>query len=193
MNIEPIISEELRKQIAEIRKKLFVYEALGEIYFTNNIDCKALIYPITSGAVLNKIQVLALSKAIRTTRDDLVYLSLLERSNSAEHIEDWEIPLDNFETYISFHSPHTVLENVLYSPSGKWGVGLTLDNFGVIGGSNEFCQCFFREIGEDTEKVTRKFIDDSMADKWINKDVVRKILINFYGLEKGQQFLYNRA
>ncbi len=186
--ILPITTDEDRHRILQVRESIFSYQNLGEIYFTPTIASRAILYPIGPGPLLNRTEVNALAKVAQVVADESVYFSLLERAAESDHIEDWLLPINNIKSYLDFRSPHMVLENALYSPRGTWGIGMTVDEFAVIGGSPKFLESFLTELEKDPDEMTRAFINNTLRNESCDPAWLKAFLVNFYGKARGLQY-----
>lgn len=110
--------------------------------FTPNIPARKIIYEYFYRIESPLIE--AIVAAASSIGDTGFYFSALWRLDDevTEEPYHWYIPLSEISTYIAGRDEvfGTALhvENVLYSPQGKWGVMMSHEHHGLLGGSPSF-------------------------------------------------------
>jgi hypothetical protein len=104
--------------------------------FTSAVDAVLVFYPI-EGYWLTRPQYDSVVNAARALGDSTFYLSLVEHSGDwVARGEHWLCKFPRYEEYRGIES--LVLENALYSSSGRWGVLISHESHALVGGSREF-------------------------------------------------------
>lgn len=186
-----VITESEYNQKAEkaFRTVFKVYGPFGEL-FTPLISERTLIYPAWYSLTESQLQ--ALVQAVKSVGDDAFYLSLLERIQDPDEAQHWFIPLDDVETYRSVPWPVRGLENALYSPTGRWGIKFTMDQYAIVGGSRIFMDTLFAHLSISVDEQAHKFLLDHKPDQDTSDHDLRWLtgfLTNLYGQAKARKML----
>jgi hypothetical protein len=166
-------------QALEVYNQIFSSREGDDISFTPRIQRCGILYPIAF--VLGKNEAQALVKAARLIGDNAFYLSLTERPAGA--IGDWRIPLGAINAYLEKRLYYAVLANTLYSVNGHWGIILLAESFGAVGGSSEFVETFYSELGITNDQIVQRFIND------YGEKIARYTLPIYFGYEQAQKYL----
>jgi hypothetical protein len=187
MSIQRYTQEEFPLNGKDAYNKIFQeMESIGEVIFTGEIECKGILYPTST--VLSSREIEALLEAIKVYDEDYVFISSIRRNEkNKELIIDWKIDIDSLEIYPSLNELYHGLENAIYSPRGNWGIYLSLDDSGVIGGSEEFITRFYNQLGETIEDITKNFLRD-FWEPGKREENLKIYLMSLYGVEKGRSF-----
>jgi len=114
--------------------------------FQDSIKEKLLLH--LRGYYLNKRQYEALMKTIKTLGETSFYVSTIEGTNLSDNYDTenpdfyhhWEFSTET--PYEEYDRIILILDNALYSSSGKWGVMVSHEDHAVIGGTDEFMSLF---------------------------------------------------
>lgn len=111
--------------------------------FSDAISCGRVLFP-TDGCHLSPEQFGVLAKVARSTGESTCYLAVVEgyeRLGGSTEEKMYLVDLSDYEGYVSLH---LTLENAIYSPSGRWGVLISHEMHGILGGDAEFVATFNR-------------------------------------------------
>lgn len=136
---------------------------------------------------LNDSQLSALAKAASLHGETEFILSITELYGS-EKTKHWLISLDNLPTYHSVHL-NTMLENVIFSITGNWGIRFTQDMYAIIAGSELFLNTLVQQWPTDIKNDISHFLADLKRDSHINNTWLKAFLEHLYGKNKAQQLL----
>jgi hypothetical protein len=151
--VRTLTEDEFRQEAEPMLKKVFADYGDDPIdqSFAPDITERRLIYP--AGDVLDKaIPVKVLVAAATAVGDEGCYITAVWKSEDGPN--HCFVPLsemliaykenrndddDNSEYLeLGFTMDTCVLENVIYSPQGKWGLKMTHERYGLLGGVPEF-------------------------------------------------------
>ncbi len=137
--------------------------------FNDFVKQKIILCP-TDGYYLSRNQFNALMQASRQLGESSFYLCeteghFLDNSNEKDSYSFGYGELSNEISYEEYKKLRIVLENALYSTNGSWGVIISHEDHGVVGGTNNFIESFkklypqwahdyknFVKLWEDNEK-----------------------------------------
>lgn len=112
--------------------------------FTANIPARRIIHEYFYQIESPLLE--AIVDAASSIGDSGFYFSTLWRPKDevTEEAYHWYIPFEEISTYVTGDDEglgrSLILENVLYSPQGKWGVMMSHEHHGLLGGSQEFME-----------------------------------------------------
>ncbi len=140
----------------------------------------------------------AVITAASSIGDQGCYLSLLWRDETGSEPAHWYIPLsefhhayigdENHQALIAYENPFFSLsENAIYSSQGEWGIIVTHEWFGLLGGTPEFISVI-RSCVPDIGQQVLKFLEHIKDCKESNGsgttlEWVRPLLTHIYGEE----------
>lgn len=123
-------------------RKCFLNDDPRKPKFGINAEVKRVLYEYTlpTSDVLNPI----IDAASRLGETGF-YLSVLDRNISDQEARNhWWVPFDEASVYLSYNTDvfrfAYQLENVLYSPSGSWGLIRAFEKFGLLVGKHDLIQ-----------------------------------------------------
>lgn len=189
-SITPVDRQGYQRLLAPAFQSVFEYVAPFGAMFTARMEARGILYPTFPQLALREFQ--ALSYAGQAAGDDQVCLSLLDNIDDPDYIQHWLLSLENGEDYFGVDAPHSVLENALYSPAGKWGIRLTLQRFGIVGGSSTFVTALFDQLSSSPEIHTHNFLVAYKTDPYYfgnDANWLDGFLSHLYGHEKSQSLL----
>ena len=82
-----------------------------------------------------------------------------------------------------------MLENVLYSPSGQWGIMLSHEEHALLGGSTQFMSRLHDKLPPDSLEEFLSFWKYARDHYQANIEWLPKQLIHVYGYETAQRLL----
>ncbi|MDY7014290.1 MAG: hypothetical protein SVX43_11960 [Cyanobacteriota bacterium] len=149
-SINPLSEIEYHQKAEPQLRKIFLNDNYQLPSFGLNAEAKKVLYEYWTPdeQVMN-----AIARAAPNLGDTGFYISIINKrmpGTSSDIPEHWWVPFSELSTYLSvntdiFHFAYQ-LENVIYSPQGKWGLMYTFDKYGILGGvesfMEEFCQSF---------------------------------------------------
>jgi hypothetical protein len=156
--------------------------------FTDAIEVRRILYAITYRLPLPLLKVLA--NAASEVGDEGFYFSVLERPamDQQDRPYHWYIPFAELEQYYSLDYPF-VLENVLYSPSGQWGIMVSHEEHALLGGSTQFMSRLQDKLPPDSLEEFLSFWKYARDHYQANIAWLPKQLIHVYGYETAQRLL----
>jgi hypothetical protein len=133
---------ELKKVFYKIFKNTNPFGSM----FNDVIKQKFILCP-TDGYYLNENQFNALMKTSKASGETSFYLYEIENCllDNPEEKNTYSFgygELSNKISYEEYKNLKIVLENALYSTDGSWGVIISHEDHGVIGGNNDFIESF---------------------------------------------------
>jgi hypothetical protein len=129
--------------------------------FNPQVERKIIICDYQSG-VLRKSQFDALHRAAKKVNETFCYIVEVDYPGYPlpfeEREEHWLLPLSDNEYKTYSNPPHGegyygMMCNTLYSPKGTWGILLTHEEWGFLGGTNEFIKIFISEYRDNAIDV----------------------------------------
>ncbi len=181
-----ITDEEFKHKYQTVFHSIFSLNAeFNDFWFQNSLSHRLLIYPQIFS--LNNSQFSALAKAASLHGETEFILSITELYGS-EKTKHWLISSDNLSTYHSVHL-NTMLENVIFSITGNWGIRFTQDMYAIVAGSTLFVNTLVQQWPTDIKNDISHFLADLKRDSHINNTWLKAFLEHLYGKNKAQQFL----
>jgi hypothetical protein len=186
-----------------ILRKVFVNDNPFGQPFSSNITQRRIIYYYKYG--IEPPLTDALVAAASSVGDSGFYWSVLWRDKDVYHqtdeINHCYVPFSEFVS-IYVEQDHEffqkiqyffILENVIYSPQGKWGIMFSHESFGLLGGIPEFVEIFEKLIPDLNQQVYG-FIDYFVSLKSKSPDTTEirwlpGLLTHVYGQEKAEEML----
>jgi hypothetical protein len=135
------LSEKLYIKEAEpLLRKVFLNDDPFGIVLHPNITRRAILYPIWGDPDKELLE--AIFNSAKKVGDTGCYLTNLNRYPDVENeINHCYIPLSSFETFVNSQSlVNIILESIIYSASGSWGLMISHEHHGVLGGDSEFME-----------------------------------------------------
>jgi len=184
--------EELRCAEAAGSQVFRSFDVHGSQPFRESMVARLLVYPIDY-TMLESDQFGALAAAAAAVGDRTAYLAAYGDPEAG-----WQgtydrrlVALDDFLDY----KPHgtLILEHVLYSPQGVWGLATSDGNYAVAGGSQTFVDTLRRHLSWREDEALRAFVRDSREigrDAAYVESWLRPLLEHVYG-ENGAAELWN--
>ncbi len=152
--------ERFRKEAAPALRRIFEREDPWDQPFARSVEIRRLLYPVS--CVPEPWLLDAIAYAAKETGDLGFYWSVIERpaSEAQDRPYHWYIPFAEMTIYESFSDPF-VLENVLYSPRGQWGIMTSHEDHALLGGTLVFFQAMRKVAPEfDNMNQVRDFLSD---------------------------------
>lgn len=190
--MDTLSEERFRREAAPILRRVFVREDPWDEPFAPDVEERRLLYPVSyvpDSALLDAIAFAALE-----TGDSGLYWSVMERPESKmqDRTYHWYIPFEEIKVYESFTEPY-VLENVLYSPRGQWGIMTSHENHALLGGTTAFFEAMRRVApGFDDVKQVQAFLSDWKDNRTrygAELSWIPRLLRNVYGDKMARRFL----
>lgn len=156
-----------------------------EFWFQPLLTHRLLIYPQIFS--LNSNQLISLAKAASIHAETKFVLSITELYES-EETKHWLFSLDDFNSYRSMQL-NPVLENVIFSTNGNWGIRFTQDMYAIVAGSELFVNSLVQHWPTDIKNDISHFLTDIKNDSHVNNVWLKAFLEHLYGKNMAQQFL----
>ncbi len=187
---------EFRVEAEPILRRIFSNDDPFEQPFTPNVPARKIIYEYFYQIEPPLIE--AIVAAASSVEDKGFYFSALWRLKDkvTEEPYHWYIPFSEISTYIAgsdeVFGAALHVENVLYSPQGKWGVMMSHEHHGLLGGSQEFMAEVCRLV-PNLEQQVFGFLE--YWQYWKNQpnsiraDWLPELLTQVYGQETAKKML----
>jgi hypothetical protein len=162
--------EEFQKEAAPVLRKIFACEDPYNQPFASNVEARAILYPVSLTLDYTDTPLLeAIISTATKAGDSGFYLSIVERPppKAQDKPYHWYFPFTEIKTYSSLDYP-AILEHVLYSPNGRWGLMISHEDHALLGGTQVFFNTM-REIIPGFDDINQ--IQDFLTDwKHYNKE-----------------------
>jgi hypothetical protein len=135
-------------------------------------ELAAVLYPVEYE--LDARQLAALVVSAKAAGDEGFYLSALERppADAQDRPYHWYVPFAAIAKYRDLGSVF-VLENALYSASGRWGLMISHESHAVVAGTNRFVGDLLSTLATPRESQARAFIEHWRANRQRYRSDVR--------------------
>lgn len=181
-------------------RKIFVHDDPFVQPFSSTVQKKLIIAPFKY--ILESPLTSAVLKGALSVGDKGGFLTLLWRDKAATEPAHWYIPLTEFydayvedknhQAWISKENfSFSLRESAIYSPQGKWGIILTHESFGLMGGTIEFFNIVYSVV-PDIEQQVFQFLENIKLCKEMHREVavwVKPLLIHIYGATVTRELL----
>lgn len=188
--------ERFKKEALPYLNRLFAHLDAYNKPFASQVEERRLLYPV--GFVLKRTNPQFLSGLVSTARklgDEGFYLSYITKP---QRFAPWEIKQDEpYNWYYPFadidsFSVH-MREQILYSPSGQWGLMISFEDHGLLGGSSAFFDIMKTILpGFDNMNQVREFLADwkyYKEEHGVDIRWVPDLLFHIYGAKVAQRLL----
>lgn len=192
--MRPLSEKQYRIEAEPTFRKVFARDYPFDAPIASHVHRRSLLHPVTYE--LDYIQLHAVASAAQVVGDDAFYFSVLERPSEEEQKEyyHWLIPLEDLNSYyrLGKDAPVFILENALYSPTGKWGLMLSHESFALAAGSSIFIETLYTYLPNSEDEQVRAFLQGWKADHdrfGLRIDWIPGLLKHLYGAEKARGLL----
>jgi hypothetical protein len=156
--------------------------------FREQIEARTLIYPIDY-TMLDEGQFQAVGAAAASVGDQSAYLApygTLEAGWAGTYDHSL-VALDSYSDYRPGGA--LILEHLLYSPHGTWGLVTSDDGEALVGGSQGFVKVLRDRLAEKEGVMVRAFVRDSkdMGRGGGNVEWLQPLLVHLYGKARAQR------
>ncbi|MBE9182618.1 hypothetical protein IQ268_29185 [Oculatella sp. LEGE 06141] len=197
----PLSETQYRAEAESKLRQVFITDNPFGQPFSTSVAARKILYPFFS--YLEEPFLVPLIKAAINVGDTGCYLTQLWRDENESSPNHCYIPLSELsrgytappfsEELIEVKTGMKLLsEYVLYSERGKWGVMVSHEHHGLLGGSLEFMDIVSQEIPDIDEQVC-KFLDDfrqlKVAGRHLTLDWLPEFLEHVYGREVAERML----
>ncbi len=138
--------------------------------FRSSIQRCVIFYP-TEGYHLTEAQFKAMTAAARTIGEEGFVISVVEYAEDFfKQGDHWWCQFPSYEDYLNLP---LVLENAIYSIKGNWGIVISHEDHGVVGGTEEF----INQVREQYPQASSDIVD--LKEAWQdnpNNDWIQNIL-----------------
>lgn len=177
-------------------KKIFLNENPQLPQFGSNAEEVRLLYEYFPPdiEVVN-----ALVSTASRMGDSSLYLSIVNVVDfNSSMVKHWHIPFDDISTYLSINTEvfglAYQLENVIFSPQGKWALMSSFERYAILAGTQDFVQSFSRYFPNINQQILNYL---KIFKECINKDGLQRVNIAWlsdflksaYGIERAQEIL----
>lgn len=146
MNGSPLSEDERQEAIAAFRKVFAADMAHVDVYgapFQHHLPARTILYPV--GPELDDDELDAVARAAEAIGDDGFYVSVVGFLEAERLDWHWYVPLSGLTAYDSLDVTY---DSALYSPSGRWGMLVSLEEHAIVGGTPEFLERLLAEYPE---------------------------------------------
>lgn len=193
---------EFTNKLEPILRQVFVNDNPFIAPLNDRVEARAIVYPCSAGYWIEPPLTDAIITAASNLGDNGCYISIFWRpQNEPWH---WYIPFDEFiEVYVEesekfaeyqFSQQATFSESVIYSPRGKWGIILSHEFHGVIGGPAEFIEdirsvvpFFDKQVYAFLERL--RYFKQTYRSELVTLDWLPELLTNVYGKKVAEKIL----
>jgi hypothetical protein len=198
MNGSPLSEDERQEAIAAFRKVFAVDMAHVDVYgapFQHHLPARTILYPV--GPELDDDELDAVARAAEAIADEGFYVSVVGFLEAERLDWHWYVPLSGLTAYDSLDVTY---DSALYSPSGRWGMLVSLEEHAIVGGTPEFLERLLAEYPErapgwlitgsdppplpvEPREQVRSFLRerrDSTRSK-LDLEALRPLLVHVYG------------
>jgi hypothetical protein len=196
--------ERFLAEAAPALHRIFVHEDPFDQPFASTAEERRLLYPVD--CVLGRRQTQLLDIIISSAKavgDSGCYLSITWRPAPQDQDEPyhWYFHVSEIDEYrgLKKRREHEslyyayILEHVLYSPSGQWGIMISLESHALLGCSSVFLSSMHRAIpGFDDLKQILPFLSDwkyYATKRGADVSWIPGLLTQTYGAQTAQQLL----
>jgi hypothetical protein len=197
--------DEFRKEAEPSLRKIFLKPEPTEQMFGDNAQVKKIIYEYWTPdeKIMDSI-----TEVASRLGDTGFYFSIMQRPTESDlsnpyhyassHTYDWWVPFEEVSLFKSqdvsiFGSAYT-LQNVIYSPHGKWGLIYSFDHFGILAGMREYIEPICenipdidRQVSEYITCLKQRKID--LSGYSFNVNWLPSLLERMYGVEAANKLL----
>jgi hypothetical protein len=198
-----LTDSEFHKDAEPILRQVFIHYEDDAIFkaFSSSITERRIIYPCCGGFD-SAIPVEVLVSAASAIGDDSCYISnLWQYENEPNHCFVYlsemlvgysERTPCNDDQIIGHHLGMDVypLESVIYSTRGSWGIRLSHEHYGLIGGSSDFMEIIEDNVPNLNTQVYAFFKKyDGWSNRQLKVDWIPPIIKHVYGEKKSKLML----
>ena len=175
-------AEELRRAEAAGREVFRSFDDGTSQPFRKSIEARLLVYPIDY-TMLEPEQFGALAAAAATVGDRTAYLAGYGDPEAGWHgtYDHRVVALDDFLDYKP--KGQLILEHMLYSPQGAWGVATSHGDYAVAGGRQSFVDALRRHLPQRENEAVEAFVRDwrEIGRGGGHVDWLRPLIEHLYG------------
>lgn len=162
--------------------------------FETAVQSRALVYPVSY--LLDATEFEALIDAARFVGDDMLGVSITETNEplDAPTARHWVLKYWEGSEYRHLGDVG-VLQNAIYSPTGQWGMLLSHEQHGVIGGSRDFMRRFAARFPAFEESVNGFLEYWNENHRRHNADIswLEPLLAHLYGIQSARELMSSHS
>ena len=173
------IPKEKVKQVDDPATQRLIADLLSQVFSSDDpFGCPfkerfkdRLIFYQTEGYHLSERQYSAVINGLKEMREQGFFVSTIEgQGPNAERGDHWWCECPAYDQYLAIP---LVLENAVYSRTGRWGLLISHEDHAVVGSQNEFVEVLRRRYPQWRTDLNdlREFWSDSGDPGWIDKAV----------------------
>ena len=160
--------------------------------FPSKIEKSLVLYPYINGVPDEQLMKSIIAAASKLG-DNGFYLSAnCKRPSDNKYVYHWYVSFDDTLNYKEITLPH-IMEYILYSPQGIWGIVSSDETHGILGGSD----LFVNEITQSVSEINNQVLDFLEYWKKFKKEYPEKVnaswmeilLKNIYGEVQAERLL----
>jgi hypothetical protein len=177
--------EELGRAEAAGRQVFQSFDGWSPQPFRDTIEARLLIYPIDY-TMLEAEQFAALAAAAATVGDLTAYVVPYGARESG-----WEGTYDHslltLDDYLDYKPPDTlIIEHLLYSPRGAWGVVTSHGEYAAVGGAQGFVDTLRRHLPQREDEAVEMLVREwrEIGRSGGNVSWLRPLIAHLYGEDR---------
>jgi hypothetical protein len=185
-----------RLESEPLLRKVFIKDDSFDSPFMSEVKSRRIIFDYHY--LLNPPLTDAISSAGLKLGDKGCYISSLWRPGpeygEPKEPYHWYLSWSEFELYYEGYLDNTFGEHVLYSPQGKWGVMISHEHYGLLGGTADFVEEVsrnFPELDHQVYEFLEYFRDFKANYEQATLGWIPEVLSNVYGDKKTKDMLQN--
>jgi len=157
-----LTKQEYRQRAEPELRKIFLSTNSDSPLFGCNVESVKILYEYLPPDV----QIInAIIRSASNLGDTGLYISITNErivEDNAPIPEHWWVPFDEVSIYLSCNTDvfnfAYQLENVIYSPQGKWGLMYSFEKYGILAGNKDFIQHFSQDFPLIDRQIS-KYLD----------------------------------
>jgi len=114
------------------------------------VEARGLLYPAWP---LRETQVRAVARAAAEVGEESCYLSCVDRASDQDALQDFELATFSVERYRELGDAFSLLEHVVVSQAGSWGVFVQHDGAAVVAGPGNFVRSVYESLSPVDEQA----------------------------------------
>jgi hypothetical protein len=157
----PLSEKKFQVEALPALKQIFAHEDPWNKPFATNVEIRRLLYPVSTTLRRSNPELLdALFSSAKKLGDKGFFLSLITRPPAMEQDRPyhWYYPFTDMSGYESSKYAFA-MEQVLYSPTGQWGMMISFEDHALLGSSIQFFDTLQTILPDfDNIKQVQKFL-----------------------------------
>jgi len=160
--------------------------------FSDTVESKALLYPVAY--VLDRAEFVAVFQAASAVGDAAICASVVEGRVPVPRGPHWRLEHWEYDEYRELQDLG-VLENALYSPTGKWGLLVSHEQHALVGGSAVFVSALAKTFPDFEGSIDRFLAFWRENEVRHNSDTtwIKGLFVHLFGPDHAQAMLLGKS